>query len=207
MITRKNIRISFCCISFFILLSCSKSDHTTSPPPPPPARILNAVTYTVTDTTGINHTYSDTAMLYRDGYPGNINGVRYPVVIPVAFIYPPDNNHQLPFFFLGSEPGGDNSISFSLPYFQATLSGTTNNFPASPLGLEWEGVHYEHVQPQPPGWDPGTVYLASFTTSTNISDSTGGYVTGSFNISATTIDSGKIQVTGKFSNLPTNYSP
>ena len=137
-----------------------------------------------------------------------VNGVRYPVVTAIAYIFPPDNNHQLQFFFAGSEPGGDNAVFFSLPYFQATISGTTSDFLISPLELKLEGVSYIATQPQPStGSRSDPVYLANFTYSTNISDSTNSYVTGSFNISATTIDSGKIKISGQFSNLPANYHP
>jgi hypothetical protein len=202
MITRTNSGISFCYISLFILVSCSKSDHTTDSSSAP---ILNTFTYTIIDTTGNNHTYSDTAKLNPDGtYNYIING-KVTVVAPVAFIWQPypDNNNRLQFFF--NDSSSNNSLFFSLPYFQASLSGTTNNFLISPILLVWKGVYYNAIQP--PGGNAGGVYLASFMYSTNISDSTGGYVTGSFNILATTIDSGKIQVIGKFSNMTTTYRP
>jgi hypothetical protein len=205
MFTRKNSGTSFCYFSLFILLSCSKSDHTTNPPPPS-TPFLNTFTYILTDTTGINHTYSDTSRLNPDSsYVYLIGGVG----TPAAFIWNPyrDSNLRRQFFFSDPKSYGMNTLFFSLPYFQASLSGTAIDFLISPVSLIWEGVYYKAVQPQSPGVDPGLVCLASFTYSTNISDSTSGFVTGSFNISATTIDSGKIQITGKFSNLPTNVSP
>jgi hypothetical protein len=199
MITRKNSGISFCYMSLFILVSCSKTDHTANPSSTP---ILNSFTYTITDTTGISHTFSNSAKLNPDGtYDYIVNG-KVTVVDPVAFIWQPypDNNNRLQFFF--SDSSSNNSLFFSLPWFQAAVSGTSDNFLITPLLLVWKGVYYYAVQSQPPG-----VFLASFMYSTNISDSTGGYLTGSFNISATTIDSGKIRVNGKFSNMTTTYRP
>ena len=209
MITRKNIGISFCCIPIFILLSCSKSNHTTTPSPAP---ILNTFTYTLTDTTGIDHTYSDTARLNPDGtYDYLIDG-KYVMVTPVAYIWQanPDSNIRHQFYFLSpgdDPPGSFNVLYFSLPYYQASLSGTTNDFLTTPFLLVWKGVYYHAVPPQPQSGVPQDVYLASFSYGTNISDSTNGYITGSFHLSATTIDSGKIQITGKFSNLTTTYKP
>lgn len=108
MITRKNIGISFCCIPIFILLSCSKSNHTTTPSPAP---ILNTFTYTLTDTTGIDHTYSDTARLNPDGtYDYLIDG-KYVMVTPVAYIWQanPDSNIRHQFYFLS--PGDDPRVA------------------------------------------------------------------------------------------------
>ena len=208
-ITRKNIRISFCYISFFILLSCSKSDHA---PDPFAGAILNIITYTITDTTGIDHTFSDTAKLNPNGtYDWLING-KYLIAQPIAFIWQPfpNNINRLEFFFLN--PINDasesrNTLSFSLPYFQASLSGTNKDSLPPPFGLDWKGIHYSVGQTQIVYGVVEDVYLAYCTYSTNISDSSGGYVTGSFNFSGTTVDSGKMKITGKFSNLTTNYRP
>jgi hypothetical protein len=200
-ITGKNIRISLSYLSFFILLSCSKSDNPTKNPSPN----LNAYTYTFTDTTGIDHTYADTAMFNPDSNKYYVDGGTIPYTA-IASISPPDtgNNKLLQFRFYNHKTR--NALAFSLPYFRAGLSGT-NNFLKAPIILEWEREFYDVAPPQPPGLSFGTVYLANFTTSTNISDSAGGYVTGSFNISATTVDSGKIKISGQFSRLPTNYTP
>ena len=207
--TRKNSGIFFCYISLFILLSCSKSDHTTDPFS---GAILNTFTYTLTDTTGINHTYSDTAKLNPDGTYSWLINRKYYITDPVAFIWQPfpDKIDRLEFYFLNPSdkvPGSSNTLIFSLPYFQASVSGTNKDSLVPPFGLIWEGVGYGVGQPQHKYGVIENVYLASCTYSTKISDSTGGYVTGSFNVSATTVDSGKIQITGKFSNLPTSFHP
>jgi hypothetical protein len=210
MITRKNSGISFCYISLFILLSCSKkSDHTTDPFA---GAILNIITYTITDTTGIDHTYSDTAELNPDGtYSWLIDG-KYLMAQPIAYIWQPfpNNINRLEFFFLNQindVSESRNILSFALPYFQASLSGTNKDSLPPPFGLNWKGIHYAVGQTQFLNGVVENVYLAYCTYSTNISDSSGGYVTGSFNFSGTTVDSGKMKITGKFSNLTTNYTP
>jgi hypothetical protein len=203
MITIKNSGIFFCYISLFILLSCSKSDTSN----PFSGAILNSFTYTVTDTTGINHMYSDTAKLNPNGtYSWLINGM-YLIEQPFAYIWQidPGNKNPLAFEFVDAKSHGENVLHFSLPYFQASLSGTTNDFPVSPIFLRLEGIDYHLAPPEPPGGSQA--YLAVFMVSTNISDSTAGYVTGSLNFSARTKDSGKIQINGKFSNMTTNFKP
>lgn len=178
------MRISFSYIFLFILLSCSKSDQAKPP-------ILNAFTFTQTDTTGIDHVYSDTAKLNPDGtYDYVING-KVTVVQPVAFIWQPELNdiNKFQFYFISANSFGTLTLFFSMPYFQASRSGTNGMYPESLISL------------------PGVADLAHYTISTNISDSTDGYVTGSFDISATTLDSGRTRITGIFKNLPTNFHP
>ena len=205
MSTGKNILIPFCYISFFILLSCSKSDHQTKPP----AAILNTFTYTFTDTVGANFTFSDTVIYNPDSnkyYFTNSPGA-FPTD-PVAYILPPDtgNYNMRKFQFYDTKSMIRNYVTFYLPYFQSTLSGTTD-LPNSTLVVQLDRRFYT-LTPKPPIPLAGiNVYLASCSTSTNISDSTGGFVSGSFNISATTVDSGKIKISGQFSNLPANYKP
>jgi len=209
MITGKNILISFWCTLLFRLLSCSKSDHATNPSS---NYILNTFTYTITDTTGVDHTYSDTAKLNPDGtYYFEMNGKFY-LAEPNAFIWQPfpDRINRFQFYFVYPSvkiPGSFNTLIFSLPYFQASLAGTNIDSLVPPVSWNWEGVSYYVAQPQPQYGVIEVVYLAGVKFGTNISDSTGGYVTGSFNISATTVDSCKIQVAGKFSNLPTTFKP
>ena len=209
MIIRKNRGIFFCCILVFILLSCSKSDHTTDPFS---SAILNIITYTITDTTGVNYTYSDTAKLNPDGtYSWLING-KVLIAQPIAYIWQtfPNGINRYEFYFINfihDVAGSRNILSFSLPYFQASLSGTNKDSLKPPFSLDWKSVHYGVGQTPPQYGVNENVYLARCTFSTIISDSTGGYVTGSFNFSGTTVDSGKIQITGNFSNLTTNYTP
>ncbi len=204
MITRKNALIPFCHISFFILLSCSKSDHQTKPP----AAILNTFTYTFTDTVGANFTFSDTVIFNPDSnkyFYTNSPGA-YPTN-PVAYILPPDtgNYNMRKFQFYDAMSMDRNYVTFYLPYFQSTMSGTTD-LPNSSLTVQLNRIFYI-LTPRPPTYLPINVYLASCSTSTTISDSSGGFVSGSFNISATTVDSGKIKISGQFSNLPADYKP
>jgi hypothetical protein len=202
MIIRKNNGIFFFYISLFILLSCSKSDHTTDPFS---SAILNIITYTITDTTGTNYTYSDTAKLNPDGtYSWLMNG-KVLIAEPIAYIWKVFPGYE--FYFIHNVAGSRNILSFALPYFQASVSGTNKDSLVPSFALEWKGVHYGLVQTPLSYGVTENVYLASCTFSTIISDSTGGYVTGSFNFSGTTVDSGKMQINGKFSNLTTNFRP
>ncbi len=212
MINRKNLRRTLSYISFFILLSCSKSDQLHY--------VVNSFTYTFTDTTGVSHTFSNAAyyiMEYHDYYAHVSDPEKHPTG-PVAsithdpwgIIQQPSSFKLFEFGYNHYDNGYDTSIylNFSLPYFQASLSGPNNL--NTYFELNWteylKVVRYSSVSPSPNG-QPGTVYLANFTTSTNISDSTNDVLSGSFDISATTLDSGKIHISGKFSLAPTNYTP
>jgi hypothetical protein len=202
--TRKNIRIPFCYISFFIVLGCSKSDHQTKPP----AAILNTFTYTVTDTLGASFTFSDTVIYNPDSnkYFFTNSPLAFPTG-PVAYILPPDtgNYNMHKFNFDDEKSMFRNYVTFYLPYFQSTLSGTTD-LPNSSLVVQLDRIFY-NLAPRPPFPLEINAYLASCSTSTNISDSSGGFVSGTFNISAATADSGKIKISGQFLNAPANYNP
>jgi len=214
MITGKNIGIAFRHISLFILLSCSKSDQSK----PKSNYILNTFTYTFTDTTGINHTFPDSSWQNPDDGQYYLDpGQTIHPSGPVAFLSSlvPDTNVEREFNFHSSNKALLNvydtttSLVFYLPYFQASLSNS-NNFRVNSLVLELKSTHsdvYYVATPTSSNLGVGTVYLASFTISTNISDSSGGYLTGSFHISATTVDSGKLAIAGKFAHIPTSHRP
>ena len=197
------MRIPFCYFSFFILLSCSKSDHQTKPP-----AILNTFTYTLTDTVGANFTFSDTVIFNPDSnkYYYTNSPTENPAN-PVADILPPDTGYynMRKFQFYDTKSMDRNYVTFYLPYFQSTFSGTTD-LPNAALVVQLNRIFY-NLTPRPPTYLSIDVYLASCSISTNISDSTDGFVSGSFNISATTVDSGKIKISGQFSHLPANYKP
>ena len=203
MIAGRNIRFFFSYISFVILVSCSKTNHNS------PAPILNAFTFTFTDTSGIDHFFADTIVLNQDASKRYtyFNGRWDVPFVPVVYIERPDPDSSLPFKFhfnIGQSPA---TLFFSLPHFQTSFSGTNNISPV-PLFLHWYPSSYDVEPPDPYGRVfPGQVYLAGFTINTSISDSTGGFLSGSFNISASTVGSGKIKIVGKFSNSPTSYPP
>jgi hypothetical protein len=198
MILRKGILASLSCYLVFIFARCSKTETKSQPP----SVILNAFTYTVTDTMVRNYTVADTATFNTDSNKYYINGNDG---FPVTAISPPDasNNQFLNFYFDDYLSSGRYQVHFSLPFFQGSWSGT-NSVLNPPIELELGRVSYELIQPLSYPV-PDFVYLSSCSFSTTISDSTGGFVSGNFQISATTVNSGTILISGKFSHAPSNY--
>ena len=200
----RNLQFPLTCISFFILLSCSKSGQHTKPA----ATIYNTFTYTLTFLAGASYTFSDSVIFNPDSnkYYFTNSPTEYPTG-PVAYILPPDTGYynMREFRFYDYKSMDRNYVMFYLPYFQSGLSGNTD-LPNSSLIVQLNRIFYNlaTTPPYPLGID---MYLATYSASTIISDSTGGFVSGSFNISATTIDSVKMKISGQFSNLPANYKP
>lgn len=132
MITRKNIEIFFCCFSVIILQGCSKSDSS-------PAPILNIITYTITDTIGDNYTYSDAAKLNSDGSYSSIIDGKLVRNEPISFIWQPfpNNINRLQFYFINNNKASafGNTLYISLPWYQASVSGTSQDSLLPPFTL------------------------------------------------------------------------
>jgi hypothetical protein len=206
MIRSKSIRLPIICTAFFVLPGCSKSTQKSIQGNYTP----NTFTFTIIDTIGIAHIYSDTTWYNPDNQEYFMDdGATIHAIVPHAHVsHDPGNQQLLQYSFLYNHPLSNPPtitalMNFSLPYFQASSSAMNNNLiPA--FSLSWGDVSYM-LQTQGSVPHTGWVYLTSFTTSTNISDSTGNFLTGSFDISATTVDSAKIIISGKFSHMPGHY--
>jgi hypothetical protein len=206
---RNNISTVFIIISILTFFSCSKNS-TSNNNNTIDTVFGNSYTYTVTDTLGMKHTFSDTTMLLINSIHGDttyvVNGDGQ--IGPAAFIslLNTTSNNKIKFTF--DALSELNQLIFYLPYYQTNLS-ITNGIGDSPFILSintWPlstSVYLANVDYF--DMDFINLYLRTVNISTNITDSTEGFISGSFNISAITQSSTPIFAIGSFNHVANNH--
>jgi ABC-type Fe3+-hydroxamate transport system substrate-binding protein len=200
-------------IFLLLLFSCSKNSTSTSSNTPKP--VLESFTYTVTDSTGEKHSFSDTTIVSIDKASGNtvytVNGTLQGEV--AAYITPSGYNNTRKFYFDDFRSLAKtqvNKLVFYLPWYTDNLSAGT--------GLQNAKLIIALPNPPEDNYDYNStgdyfddgfidVKINLLEVKTEISDSTGGYITGSFNFTAETESKKPILVMGIFNHIPTNYQP
>src|SRR5450432_565606 len=172
-------------ICLLLLFSCSKNSPSTSGNTPKP--VLESFTYTLTDSTGEKHSFSDTTIVSIDKASGNtvytVNGILQGEV--AAYITPPSYNNTRKFYFDDFRSLAKtqvNELVFYLPFYTDNLSASTSlqnskfiialtNPPEYNYDYNSTGEYFED------GFNNVKINLLEV--KTEISDSTGGYITGS----------------------------
>ena len=200
----RNKPFSFSTLLLLILLSCSKGNSGSNNPV---TAIPNTFTYTVTDTLGQHSNFSDTSILIDNG-----TGLNYTVdgagQYPAAYIEQPNTNNNLSslikftFYDIRTLSSGKiNQITFYLPFYQSDFS-RQNEYGNSPLVMTLNNSEYSANVDYVNGNQIG---LNAIHITTKITDSTGGFLSGTFNIVATTLTNKSISATGTFSHVLDNY--
>jgi hypothetical protein len=231
----KHICLTITICSLFTFFSCSKSNsnsNNNNNGDTTKAAFFNSFTYTVTDTLGVAHTFSDTtdfSVCFVYGYGDTtfyINGVSesmYPANIqhgpenPAAHISQPNSNLNMgnnylkfAFYDVASQKARNfNQLTLYLPYYQYSISSSyefaDSLFGYTPIDLILNDVEYM-AKSSVLAISSNPFVLDSISIKTNITDSTGGFVSGSFNIYAVTLDSKPISVTGSFVHVLDNFA-
>jgi hypothetical protein len=223
------LTITICLL--FTFFSCSKSNsnsNNNNSGDTTKAAFFNSFTYTVTDTLGVAHTFSDTTdysvnLTYAGDTTFYINGVSesiYPANIaagpenPAAHIAQPNSNlnvgnNNLKFVFndLPSQiAGNSNNLIFYLPYYQCSFASSFKSGGSlfdTTFELSFNDVGY-YPRNVVPNDSPSS--LDSISIKTYITDSTGGFVSGSFNITCVTLNSKSMSITGSFVHVLNNFA-
>jgi hypothetical protein len=176
----------------------------------------NFFTYTVTDTSGINRSFSDTTVLVINSLTGDTSYLinRFEQNGTAAYIIPwsTTNGNGIKFYFNDIRSLGStevNQLILFLPYYQNKITinnGTGNSRFILPLNnVPGNNFEYVYLLNETYYNDLSIINLDKATISTNITDSAGGYISGSFNISAVTPSAKSILVTGSFSHVSGNF--
>ena len=200
-------------ILVLLLLSCSKSTTTSNSNASRSA--FESFTYTITDSTGDKRTFSDTTKMFVDSVSGNIlymiNGVPQGEI--AAYISPPTYSNTRKFYFDDFRSLAKtqvNKLIFYLPWYEDNLSANTGLLNSQLIIALTDAPEnlYDYTSTGN-YFDDGFINVKIDITEvkTEITDSTGGFVTGTFNISALTESKKPILVTGLFNHIPTNYHP
>jgi hypothetical protein len=203
----KVVATTFVVSIFSILGSCNKNSTEKSNVSTNPV-FYNSFTYTITDTTGTKYSFADTTT-YSLGPGGDtaffVNGHSLSgQVFPAAYISQPNTpnnqNGNLRFIFYDNDNGAGllNQVTFYLPYYQYNLK-RDSLFGNTPLIIILNGSTYDADHQ----YDTRSLY--SINIATNITDSSAGFVSGTFNISALNSTNKSIQVAGGFNHVLTNF--
>ena len=192
------------CAALLFFISCSKGNNNSLP-------IQNIFSYTVTDSSGNKYTFNDTSSLGKSG-KYSVQGYNYTTMFPVATILKPNStDNPSPFFqfifydYRGNSTTGANHITFYLPIVDFTAKNaqvTISPYGAGPVDLFFDttvSIATEYTR----AYQTTTaenVWLETIDITTNISDNSGGYVSGSFQINSTILTGKSIIINGTFSH-------
>jgi len=169
------------CFYFFALLFFSFSCKKTSPP------TGGSFNYTITDTNGIVHNFSDFSNLIGGLYYYN-NGGAGSSQFPAGYISNQEGIHY--FLLFDYSTPATNNITFSVPTYNQTISGTDSSSTSSVV------INYTSTTN-----GLNIVKPVSYTITTKIQDSALSIVSGSFTISGTTTSGKTISASGNFSDF------
>ena len=196
-----------------ILFGCSKSNTNHN------NNIGNSVfgnsfTYTVTDTSGVKRTFSDTTMLLINNVNGDttylINGVEEGGTAAYILQWNTTAGNSIKFFFNDIRSSGlteVNQLILYLPYYQNNITINNGIGNSQFIMLLNNNPSTEYVYLLNDGYfepDFINIDIDKADIVTNITDSSGGYISGSFNISAITHSTKQILVTGSFNHVSGN---
>jgi hypothetical protein len=168
--------IFFSAVSFFVF-SCKKSN-------PPTGGSFN---YSVTDTSGVVHNFSDFSNLVGGLYYYN-NGGAGSSQFPAGYISNHEGVHY--FLFYDYTTPATNNITFSVPAYNQTITGTDSSSTSS-LSINYTAAENGLNLVKP----------VSYTITTKMTDTTSILVSGSFTVTGTTASGKTISASGNFSGF------
>lgn len=213
---RTKIATVFIANLILTFLSCSKSDTSNNSSNKIDSVFGNSFNYSVTDTAGVKRTFSDTTMLLINSVKGDtsylINGVGQNETAAYIIRWNTTDGNSIKFDFNDIRSLSlteVNQLILYLPYYQNNIT-INNGIGHSEFILSFNsspGVDFEYVYLLNETYfnDLSPINIDKATIITSITDSAGGYISGSFNISAITHSTKQILVTGSFSHVSGNF--
>lgn len=212
---RCSLSVVFLLCLILTCLSCSKTDTKNNNGVTSNPVFGNSFNYTVTDTAGVQHIFSDTTILLINSATGDtafsINGNIQSRTAAYIEQSNTTTDHTIKFSFNDirtSHLTELNQLTLYLPYYQNNITinhgiGNAqfilllNHEPSNEYAYL---LNLSYFQP-----DFTNIYINKGTISTNVTDSTSEYISGTFDISATTQADHPILITGAFSHVSGNF--